>query len=68
MINHSINDGVDSITIDTSKGWNLIILSLATTIDALFVGLGLAFTDIAIVMTCAMIGLKTLFFHSSEFL
>ena len=42
-----------------SKGWNLVILSLATSIDALAVGLSLAFIGMEIWYPAVVIGLVT---------
>ena len=44
---------------DPSRGWSLIALSVATSIDALAVGLGLAVLDIAIWLPCVLIGVIT---------
>lgn len=44
---------------DPSKGWSLVALSVATSIDALAVGLGLAVLDIAIWLPCLLIGVIT---------
>jgi manganese efflux pump family protein len=45
---------------DPSRGWELVILSLATSIDALAVGLSMAFLDVQIWYPAAVIGLVTL--------
>jgi len=45
---------------DPSRGWELIILSLATSIDALAVGLSMAFLDVQIWYPAVVIGLVTL--------
>ncbi len=44
---------------DISKGWTLIALSIATSIDAFAVGLGLAMLDAAIWVPIALIGVIT---------
>lgn len=44
---------------DPSRGWSLVALSVATSIDALAVGLGLAVLDIAIWLPCLLIGVIT---------
>ena len=44
---------------DLSKGWSLIALSVATSIDAFAVGLGLAMLDVAIWVPIALIGVIT---------
>jgi putative Mn2+ efflux pump MntP len=41
---------------DPTRGWPLLMLSVATSIDALAVGLSLALLDIAIWLPCAVIG------------
>lgn len=42
--------------IDITKGWLLLTLSLATSIDALAVGLSFAFLEVDIVLACSVIG------------
>lgn len=44
---------------DLTRGWSLVALSVATSIDALAVGLGLAVLDIAIWLPCLLIGVIT---------
>lgn len=44
---------------DPSRGWALVALSVATSIDALAVGVSLAMLDIAIWVPCLLIGLIT---------
>ena len=44
---------------DLSRGWSLIALSVATSIDAFAVGLGLAMLDVAIWVPIALIGVIT---------
>ena len=44
---------------DPSKGWSLVALSVATSIDALAVGLGLAMLDVSIWMPVVLIGVIT---------
>jgi putative Mn2+ efflux pump MntP len=44
---------------DLTRGWSLIALSIATSIDALAVGLGLAVLDISIWLPCLLIGVIT---------
>ena len=44
---------------DPSKGWSLVALSVATSIDAFAVGLGLAMLEVAIWVPIAMIGVIT---------
>ncbi|MFN2370412.1 MAG: manganese efflux pump, partial [Candidatus Krumholzibacteriia bacterium] len=44
---------------DPSRGWSLVALSVATSIDAFAVGLGLAMLDVAIWVPIALIGVIT---------
>ena len=44
---------------DPSRGWMLVTLSVATSIDALAVGLSMAFLDVAILGPSVVIGLVT---------
>jgi putative Mn2+ efflux pump MntP len=44
---------------DPTRGWNLIILSVATSIDALAVGLTFAMLEVRVWYACAIIGLVT---------
>ena len=44
---------------DPSRGWSLIALSVATSLDAFAVGLGLAMLDVAIWMPIILIGVIT---------
>ncbi len=43
-------------TKDMSRGWTLVTLSVATSIDALAIGLSFAFLDVNIVLAAALIG------------
>jgi manganese efflux pump family protein len=42
---------------DPTRGWNLLVLAIATSIDALAVGLGLAFLDVSIWFPAVVIGI-----------
>jgi putative Mn2+ efflux pump MntP len=42
---------------DISRGWTLIVMSLATSIDALAVGLSLAFMDVSVALAAPVIGI-----------
>ena len=42
---------------DPTRGWLLVLLSVATSIDALAVGLSMAFLRISIVLPCVVIGI-----------
>lgn len=44
---------------DPTRGWNLVLLSVATSIDALAVGLSFAMLNITIWYPCAIIGIVT---------
>lgn len=44
---------------DPTKGWSLVILSVATSIDAMAVGLTFAFLDVALWYPCLVIGIIT---------
>ena len=51
------HDGLRSKELDISKDFPLLILSIATSIDALAVGLSLAFVEISIILTSYTIGI-----------
>jgi putative Mn2+ efflux pump MntP len=60
MIGDSVAHGPGYLEVkDPTRGWTLIMLSIATSIDAFAVGLSLAFLGIRIWMPCAIIGLVT---------
>jgi putative Mn2+ efflux pump MntP len=60
MIRDSISNNPGPMAVkDPTRGWTLIILSIATSIDAFAVGLSMAFLGIRIWMPCAIIGLVT---------
>lgn len=60
MIKESFTSSPDSIAVnDPTRGWTLIMLSIATSIDAFAVGLSMAFLGVRIWMPCAVIGLVT---------
>ena len=42
---------------DPSRGWRLVALSVATSIDALAVGMSMAFLQVSVWMPCVVIGL-----------
>jgi putative Mn2+ efflux pump MntP len=46
--------------VDVSRGGMLVMVSIATSIDALAVGLGLALVDVNIIEACLVIGIITL--------
>jgi putative Mn2+ efflux pump MntP len=49
--------GETRITLDPTKGWQLVFLSFATSIDALAVGLSLAMMGVSIVVAASVVGL-----------
>ena len=52
-------DGSDKGPADPTRGWSLVTLSVATSIDALAVGLSLAFLGVDIWIPCVVIGVVT---------
>lgn len=59
MIKESFTDQQKEYNFNPSKGWNLIVLSVATSIDALAVGLSLSFIGVHIWHPAALIGIIT---------
>ena len=59
MIRDSFDTKHKEYSFDPSKGWNLVLLSFATSIDALAVGLGLALIDVTIWYPAFLIGIIT---------
>ena len=51
--------GSDELKYDPSRGWSLVTLSVATSIDAFAVGLSLAMLQVEIWYPCMVIGLIT---------
>jgi len=49
---------------DPSRGWTLVALSVATSIDALAVGLSMAFLQVSVWMPCVVIGLVAALFST----
>ena len=49
----------DRLTVDPSKGWTLITLSIATSIDALAAGLSFSILHVNIWLPCLLIGVIT---------
>ena len=52
-------DAASSAGTDPTRGWSLLILSTATSIDALAVGLSFGMLDAPVVIPCAVIGAVT---------
>ena len=59
MIYSGFGGSDESMTIDPSKGFTLITLSIATSIDALAVGLSFSMLDMDILIPCLLIGMIT---------
>jgi len=60
MIRESISGNPTQVAVkDPTRGWTLIMLSIATSIDAFAVGLSMAFLGIRIWMPSAVIGIVT---------
>jgi putative Mn2+ efflux pump MntP len=59
MLLSGFNPNVESYSKDPSRGFTLIILSLATSIDALAIGLTLAILDVSIWYPSVIIGIVT---------
>jgi len=49
---------------DPTRGWSLVTLSVATSIDALAVGVGMAFLDVPILRPCIVVGIVAALFSS----
>ena len=49
---------------DPTRGWSLVALSVATSLDALAVGLSMAFLQVPIVLPCIVIGLVAALFSA----
>lgn len=49
---------------DPSRGWMLVALSIATSIDALAVGLSMAFLQVSVWLPCVIIGLVAALFST----
>jgi putative Mn2+ efflux pump MntP len=49
---------------DPSRGWVLVALSVATSIDALAVGLSMAFLQVSVLLPCVIIGLVAALFST----
>jgi putative Mn2+ efflux pump MntP len=57
MIKESFATEKEGVMLDATRGWTLIILSIATSIDALAVGLSFAFLNIGIYGASSVIGI-----------
>jgi putative Mn2+ efflux pump MntP len=59
MIRSGLSNSEEHKTGDLSRGGLLVMVSVATSIDALAVGLGLAMINVNILQSCAVIGIVT---------
>jgi putative Mn2+ efflux pump MntP len=59
MVLAGMNPSVESYTKDPSRGFTLVLLSIATSIDALAIGLSLAMLDVTIWYPSVIIGIIT---------
>ena len=59
MIRSGFKSGVESYTQDPSRGKTLVVLAVATSIDALAVGLSLAMLEVSIITPAIVIGVVT---------
>jgi putative Mn2+ efflux pump MntP len=58
IIRHALQDADETrIPLDPTKGWKLVALSVATSIDALAVGLSLAMMTVSIGIAASIVGL-----------
>lgn len=57
MIWESFSKGDDTGAVDPTKGWMLLTLAVATSIDAFTVGLSFAFLKVSIIQTSIVIGI-----------
>ncbi|MFA5515360.1 MAG: manganese efflux pump MntP family protein [Desulfuromonadales bacterium] len=57
MIREALHEGEAKAKRDPTRGWTMIMLSIATSIDALAVGLSLAMLEVSIWLPAAVIGL-----------
>jgi putative Mn2+ efflux pump MntP len=60
MVRSGLRPQDESPPLDPSKGWTLVLLSLATSIDAFAVGLSLAMLEVAVWGPAVIIGLVTM--------
>ena len=56
MLKESFSDKQEEKQADPTRGWSLVLLSIATSIDALAVGLSLAFVDGSILTASLLVG------------
>ncbi|MBT3227596.1 MAG: manganese efflux pump [Candidatus Marinimicrobia bacterium] len=59
MVFSGLLPGENRLMIDPTKGWTLVTLSIATSIDALAAGLSFSMLNVSIWLPCLLIGLIT---------
>jgi putative Mn2+ efflux pump MntP len=59
MIRSGLEDNIELPKSDPSRGWSLVMLSIATSIDALAIGLSLAIIGVTIWYPAVVIGVVT---------
>lgn len=57
MLFNAWSDSQEQMKTDPSKGWLLVALSVATSIDALAAGVSMAFLQVSVLLPCIVIGL-----------
>ena len=65
MLREALRDGADVPAGDPTRGWMLLVLSIATSIDALAVGLSMAFLEVSVWMPSVVIGLVAFAFTAA---
>lgn len=68
MLRESFHKKEETRSIDFTRGWLLITLAIATSIDALAVGLTFAFVEVNIILAVAIIGIVTFLVTITSFL
>lgn len=64
MLFNAWSDREEAARADPSKGWLLVALSVATSIDALVVGTSMAFLQVSVLLPCIVIGLVAALFSA----
>jgi len=59
MIREGLDKDPEQMKTDPTRGWTLVTLSIATSIDALAIGLSFSVLDVGILLPCLLIGLIT---------
>jgi putative Mn2+ efflux pump MntP len=59
MVRESFNRDEKHLSVDPTRGMSLVVLSIATSIDALAVGLSLAMLDVNLLLPSVIIGIVT---------